>query len=112
MVERLGRAAPSCGVNIFTSPFLRRLVWSVVPAVMVVGALWMTLAGDDGLLNRHLLEQRLLARQELLRRLEAENVLLERRIRGLREDPDAVRREAARTLLAAEPGSTIYRFSD
>ena len=32
---------------------VRRLVWNVIPVVMVFGAVQMALLGDDGLLQRH-----------------------------------------------------------
>ena len=42
--------------------------------------------------------------------IEAENAARRARVRSLRENPVAVKRAAAERLLAAEKGSTIYRF--
>lgn len=90
----------------------RRLLWSLVPATIVVGAVWGVVFGDDGLLERHALKQQLYRMQDRVAAIEAENEKLRDEIRKSRTDPVAVRRAAAEQLLAAEPGSTIYRFSD
>ena len=37
---------------------VRRLVWNVIPVLMVFGAVQMALLGDDGLLQRHQVKQR------------------------------------------------------
>jgi len=89
---------------------LRRLLWNVVPAVAVIVSTWVALAGEEGLLRRHEVKQRLLVTEARAAELEAGNALLRRRIRALREDPRLIRREAATRLLLAEPGSTIYRL--
>jgi cell division protein FtsB len=89
---------------------LRRLLWNVVPAVAVIVSTWVALVGEEGLLRRHEVKQRLLVTEAHATELEAGNALLRRRIRALREDPRLIRREAATRLLLAEPGSTIYRL--
>lgn len=94
----------------FESVLIRRLVWNVVPAALVVGALWASLAGEHGLLERHKLKARLAATQAEVVRVQQENTRLASEVRALRQDPVALRREAARTLLRAEAGATIYRF--
>ncbi len=88
----------------------RRLLWNVLPAVMVVGAVWFALAGEEGLLRRHELKQRLMAIDTHRSQVESDNTALRRQIRGLRADVRAVEREAASQLLLARPGSTVYRF--
>lgn len=93
------------------SPLLRRLVWNLVPLAVVVAAVATTLMGEDGLLRRHALKQRLLAIEDQLAQVEQENEGLAAEVRRLREDPSALRRAAAEELLVAEPGSTIYRFA-
>lgn len=90
---------------------IRRLVWNVLPVGLVVGALWMALAGDDGLLRRHELKYQLATTQMRTERVRAENESLRRQIRALRSERAAVQRASAATLLTAQPGSTIYRFS-
>ncbi len=92
------------------SVLIRRLIWNVVPAAMVVGALWAALAGEHGLLNRHKLKSRLAATEAAVEVQIAENERQEAKIVALREDPVALRREAARVLLQAEPGATLYRL--
>ncbi len=88
----------------------RRLLWSLIPASIVLAGVWGVVFGDDGLLERHALKQRLHRMEERVQVIEGENAQLRDEIRRLREDPVAVRRAAAEQLLAAEPGSTIYRL--
>jgi cell division protein FtsB len=88
----------------------KRLIWNLVPALMVVSAVAMALAGDDGLLGRHVLKQRLVAMQDQVADIRVENTQLQARVIALRQDPLAVRRAAAAGVFAAKPGSTIYRF--
>lgn len=88
----------------------RRLLWSLVPASVVVVAVWGTVFGEEGLLQRHALKQRLLQAEERLGEVEHENELLREQIGQMQRDPMALRRAAAEQLLAAEAGSTIYRF--
>ncbi len=90
---------------------LRRLIWNVLPATVVVGAVWFALAGEEGLLRRHELKQQLIAIETHQRQVEADNAALRRQIRGLQSEVRAVEREAAGQLLLAQPGSTIYRFN-
>ena len=93
-----------------TLTVVRRLVWNVLPVLMLLGAVKMTLLGDEGMLNRHQIKRRLHATQVKVEQVQAENAALEARIRLLREDPRFVKRAAAETLLMAEKTSTIYRF--
>ena len=92
--------------------FFRRLVWNVLPVVLVIGALWMALAGEDGLLRRHELKYRLASIKMRTERVRAENESLRRNIRALQSEQAAVQRASATTLLTAQPGSTIYRFEN
>ncbi|MEL6348988.1 MAG: septum formation initiator family protein [Myxococcota bacterium] len=87
-----------------------RFFLNVLPLSVVIFAVGYTLIGEEGILNRHTLKQRLISTQDQVERLETRNDILRARIRAIREDPDAVRREAADRLLLAPSGSTIYRF--
>ena len=89
---------------------VRRLVWNVIPVLMVFGAVQMALLGDDGLLQRHQVKQRLYATQGKVDSVKLHNERLRARIRMLRTDPTYVKRAVAEKLLLAEAGSTIYRF--
>ena len=93
-----------------TGALLRRIVWNLIPVVLVLGALEIVLVGEDGLLARHQLKKRLYTTQAKMQQVKVENAALAARVRSLRENPAAVKREAAKRLLAAEAGSTIYRF--
>ena len=90
--------------------FLRRVFWSLVPAAIIVGAVSGVVFGDEGLLARHALKQRLFRMDERVEQIKAENEVLREQIQSLRTDPVAVRRASAEQLLAAPTGSTIYRF--
>jgi hypothetical protein len=70
----------------------------------------MTLAGKDGLLERSSLQQRLITTEARAANVEEGNRALETRIYALKTVPNARIRAAAKTLLRAEKGSTIYRF--
>jgi len=94
------------------SALFRRLIWNIVPVALVIGALWMALAGEEGLLKRHELKHQLSVLQDRTTRLEADNDALRRHIRALRSEPAVVQRASAETMLTAMPGSTIYRFND
>jgi cell division protein FtsB len=89
---------------------LRRIIWNVIPVAVVVIALEMVLVGDDGLLERHNLKQRLYATQARGQQIEASNAVLRARIQSLQTDPAAVQRAVGEHLLTAPTGSTIYRF--
>ena len=89
---------------------VRRLIWNVLPVALVIGALWMALAGDDGLLRRHELKYQLSSIKQRTERVRIENDALRRQIRALRTDAAAVQRASATTLLTAQRGSVIYRF--
>ncbi len=98
------------GSPVFSGVVVRRIIWNVIPIALVVGALEMVLVGDDGLLERHHLKQRLYTTQTSVTQMEEVNVVLRSRIRALHSNPDAVRRVVGERLLSAPTGSTIYRF--
>lgn len=77
---------------------------------MLVVALWGVVFGEEGLLRRNALKQRLYGMQDRVSEVEQQNEALRGEIERLRDDPVEVRRAAAERLLAAEAGSTIYRF--
>jgi cell division protein FtsB len=95
---------------LLSGAMLRRVVWNLIPVVLVLGALDIVLVGEDGLLVRHQLKKRLYTTEALVVEVKRDNARLAAQVRSLRENPAAVKREAAKRLLAAEKGSTIYRF--
>jgi len=103
-------ARPHIGSPVLSGVVVRRIIWNVIPIALVVGALEMVLVGDDGLLERHNLKQRLYTTQASVEQLEESNAVLRNRVRALHTDPDAVRRVAGERILRAPEGSTIYRF--
>lgn len=92
------------------SVLARRLAWNVVPAAIVVGALWASLAGEHGLLNRHKLKARLAGTQAEAAQVERDNARLRAEVYALKTDPLAVERAAAAVLLQAPEAATIYRL--
>jgi cell division protein FtsB len=88
----------------------RRLVWNVVPAVLIVGVVGLAVLGDEGLLARHALKQRLTLTREHAEKLESDNAMLRAEIERMRKDPLVVRRTVAESLYLAPAGATIYRF--
>ena len=94
------------------SALFRRLIWNVLPVALVIGALWMALVGEEGLLKRHELKHQLTVLQDRTVRLESHNDSLRRHIRALHTEPAVVQRASAETMLPATPGSTIFRFVD
>ena len=85
-------------------------MWNVLPVSLVLGVVGVFLLGEDGLIDRSSVKQRLYATQAKVEQARNENEVLRSRIRMLRSDPRFVKRSAAQQLLRAEPGSTIYRF--
>ena len=94
------------------STFYRRLIWNVFPVTFVVGVIGYTLLGDDGLISRNALKQKLYNTRARAELTASQNEVMRSQINALRADPDAVRRAAAEQLLLAEPESVIYRFTD
>ena len=50
-IQTSSLANPRFGTTSGTHTVVRRLVWNVIPVLMVVAAVQMALLGDDGLLN-------------------------------------------------------------
>jgi cell division protein FtsB len=88
----------------------RRLLFTLLPALVVVGLIHSTIMGDNGLLRRHRMESDLDRAHRKLASMEAENARIEREVRQLRTDETTVRRAAAEELLLVPPGSVVYRF--
>jgi cell division protein FtsB len=93
-------------------PIILRIIFNILPLTIVVVAIGYTMAGEEGILNRSALKQKLFSTQDRVVQLRSDNDALRAKIRSIRDDPDAVKRLAAERLLLAEPGSTIYRFHD
>ncbi|MEC8423645.1 MAG: phage holin family protein [Myxococcota bacterium] len=89
----------------------RRLIWNVLPAALVIGAVYVTVAGEAGLLARHTLKKRVQTTERAVSVLREQNAHKRARIAALKRDPRALQRAAAEELLAAPAGSTVYRFA-
>ena len=109
-IQTSSLSSPRFGTTSGTHTVVRRLVWNVVPVLMVLASVQMALLGDDGLLKRHQVKQRLYATQTKVDSVKMHNEKLRAKIRMMRTKPTYVKRAVAEKLLLAEAGSTIYRF--
>ena len=104
-------SAPTLPAVRVSPRFLKRLLWNLLPAALVVGVLADAFSGDEGIFQRHLLKQRVIAMQADVAAVESQNLALAEEINALRSDPEAVTRAAAEELMLAPEGATVYRFS-
>ncbi len=88
----------------------RRLLLTLVPAVVVVALIHATIMGENGLLRRHRMQVDLERAERRLTAVQEENARLEREVRQLRTDETTVRRAVAEELVLVPPGSVVYRF--
>ena len=102
---------PRIGASSGTIMVARRLVWNVLPALMLLGAVKMAFLGDEGMFNRHQVKRRLHATKLKVEQARVDNAALSARIRLLRTDSRFVKRAAGAQLLMAEEGTTLYRFA-
>jgi len=89
---------------------IKRLLFTVLPALVVVALVHATIMGDNGLVRRHRMQADLDRAHRKLAAMEAENARIEREVRQLRTDETTVRRAAAEELLLVPAGSVVYRF--
>ena len=87
-----------------------RLLWTLLPACLVLGIIYLSVFGDNGLIRRHRLEVELARVERRLVNVETESALLRREVDQLQHDPVTLRRAVARDLLLVPPGSTVYRL--
>jgi cell division protein FtsB len=88
----------------------RRLVWTVLPALLVIWVIYLAIWGEDGLWARHRIEVELTRTERRLSDLDAENARLAREVTALQGDATTLQRAATEELLLVPPGSTVYRF--
>lgn len=91
-------------------PFLRRMLWNVLPAALVVVIIYLAVFGENGILRRHRMVAELEAAERRLEEVELVNARLRREVTQIRADDATVARVAAEELLLVPPGSTVYRF--
>lgn len=91
-------------------PFLRRLLWNVIPSALVVVIIYLAVFGENGILRRHRMVAELEVAQRRLAEVEVVNARLRREVQQLKADDAVVARAAAEELLLVPPGSTVYRF--
>ncbi|MBN2799573.1 MAG: septum formation initiator family protein [Deltaproteobacteria bacterium] len=91
---------------------LQRLIFWVIPALLLVAVVLATVWGDHGVLTRDRYQQELRQEQAALAALERENQRLSREISLMDRDPRVLRRVVADELHWAKDGAVIYDFSD
>ncbi len=90
----------------------RRLMFTLLPAGLVLGLIHATIMGDSGLFRRQAMRADLERAHRKLASVQAENARVEREVRQLRTDETTVRRAAAEELLLVPAGSIVYRFEE
>lgn len=91
--------------------WVHRLLFVVLPAILVCGMATWTIVGDAGIMARSDLERRLTEANQSLADLERENQNLLWTLRSLDRDRRAMEREVVRELHWAPEGATVYQFT-
>ncbi|MCA9489094.1 MAG: septum formation initiator family protein [Alphaproteobacteria bacterium] len=90
----------------------RLLLFTIVPASVLVFAAAIAVWGDNGLLVRHQLRESLASSQADLADLDAENRQLLREMRTMRQDPVVLERMVADELKWGREGDVIVQFDE
>jgi cell division protein FtsB len=90
--------------------WLKRLVMSVIPALILASIVASTIWGGSGLKARANLRRELVEANGRLAALDQENAKLLRDLSMLEKDPYALERAVAEEISYGRPGTTIYRF--
>jgi cell division protein FtsB len=90
--------------------WLKRIVLSVMPALILASIVASTVWGDNGLRARASLRRELVEANEHLAALDKENAQLLRDLSMLEKDPYVLERAVAEEISYGRPGTTIYRF--
>lgn len=92
-------------------PRARRILFNIVPTVLVLGIMYLSVFGGQGLVRRHHMREELARVNRQLAATEESNAVLRRDIQRLQVDDQSRARAAAEELLLVPPGSTVYRFA-
>ncbi len=90
----------------------QRLLWNVLPTVVVGVILYLAVWGENGLVKHRELTADLAKTERRLDLVQGENASLEREVARLRDDPGTQSRAAAEELLLVPEHSTVYRFPE
>ena len=90
--------------------WLKRLVMSVIPALILASIVASTIWGGNGVRTRTNLRRELAEANLRLAALDQENARLLRDLAMLEKDPYALERAVAEEISYGRPGTTIYRF--
>ena len=91
--------------------WVQRLLFAVLPAVLVCGVATWTIVGEAGVMARIDLENRLIEANRSLADLEQANQNLLWTLRSIEGDRRTVEREVVRELHLAPKGATVYQFT-
>jgi cell division protein FtsB len=90
----------------------QRLLWNVLPTLVVGVILYLAVWGENGLVKQRELTTELAKTERRLEGVQSENATLEREVARLRDDPGTQSRAAAEELLLVPEHSTVYRFPE
>lgn len=90
----------------------RRLLFAVLPALVLAAAASSVVWGDNGLLVRHQIEGQAQDAQRELARLDRENERLLKDLRSMDQDPIVRERLVADELQWGRPDAVLVRFDD
>lgn len=88
----------------------KRLAFVLLPAALLVGLTASAIWGDNGLLARHVLQQRLESSQAELARLNRDNERLLLELNAMERDPVVVERMIADEIGWAPEGAVVVKF--
>jgi cell division protein FtsB len=92
------------------SPVVQRLMYTLLP-VLLIGAVFVsTLWGEHGVMARHRLRARLADANAELASIERENQRLILELKGMDRDPVVLERAIADEIAWGQAGAVIYRF--
>ncbi len=94
------------------SSLFQRALLALLPAMIIAGLAASAVWGENGLLARHRLDQRLIVATEGLAALERDNHRLVRDLRTMDSDPIVLERMVAEELGWAQEGAVLYRFDE
>ena len=92
--------------------WLKRVVMTIIPALILISVAASTIWGSNGLRSRSHLQRELAAANERLAAVDLENARLIRELAMLESDPYTLERAVAEEISYGRPGTTIYRFDE
>jgi Mg2+/citrate symporter len=99
-------------VNLSRNMFFLRVIYSIIPSVLIFSVLWFAVFGEQGLFRYHMLQQSLGVIRFNVSEIEEVNGALSNQIVQLKGSERQIRLQAAERLYRSSEGAVIYRFND